>query len=231
MPLPLVFAWSGGKDSAMALHCLLADPQYRVISLLTTVTEGVERISMHGVRSELLHRQAQSIGLPVNEVCIPPQCPNSIYESRMRVAILRLREQGVRHFGFGDIFLKDLRAYREQNLARLDMGAVFPLWNVATHELATRFIRDGFRAFTACIDPRKLDRAFAGRELTPEFFGDLPVSVDPCGENGEFHTFVFNGPIFRFPIPVRTGEVVERDSFIFCDLLPEPKGEDPCLRK
>jgi diphthamide synthase (EF-2-diphthine--ammonia ligase) len=149
----------------------------------------------------------------------------------MRDAMLRLREQGVRHFGFGDIFLKDLRAYREQNLARLDLGAVFPLWNVATRGLAARFIRDGFRAFTACIDPRKLDSAFAGRELTPEFFRDLPVSVDPCGENGEFHTFVFNGPIFRFSIPVRPGEVVERDSFVFCDLLPEPQGEDPCLEK
>ncbi len=228
MSIPIVFAWSGGKDSAMALHALLRDPQYLVVSLLTTVTESFDRISMHGVRCELLHRQALSIGLPLKELRIPPQCPNSIYESRMAEAVLHFRHLGVRHFGFGDIFLQDLRVYREQNLARLQMSAVFPLWQVDTGELASRFLHDGFRAFTTCIDPRKLDRSFAGRELTPEFFRELPAGVDPCGENGEFHTFVFDGPIFRSPIPVRTGEVVERDSFIFCDLLPGSKGEQPC---
>lgn len=220
MPTPLVFSWSGGKDSAMALHALLRDPQFEVISLLTTVTEGYERISMHGVRNELLRRQAASIGLPVEEVRIPPQCVNPTYEARMAEAVLRFRGRGVLHFGFGDIFLEDLRAYREQKLVHANMTAVFPIWKIDTRELAARFLGDGFRAIVACIDPKKLDKSFAGRELDASFFRDLPEGVDRCGENGEFHTFVFDGPIFRSPIPVQIGQVVERDSFIFCDLLP-----------
>jgi uncharacterized protein (TIGR00290 family) len=220
MPVPVVFSWSGGKDSAMALHALLHDPEFIVVSLLTTVTEGYERISMHGVRNELLRRQAESMALPVEEVRIPPQCPNSVYEARMAEAVLRFRERGILHFAFGDIFLEDLRAYREQKLLQANMAALFPIWKVDTRELAARFLRDGFRAIAVCIDPRKIDKAFAGRELDPSFFRDLPAGVDPCGENGEFHTFVFDGPIFRSPVPVRIGEIVERDSFIFCDLLP-----------
>jgi len=227
MATPVVFSWSGGKDSAMALHVLLRDPEFKVVSLLTTVTEGYERISMHGVRNELFHRQAESIGLPVKEVRIPPQCPNIEYEARMAEAVLRFRESGILHFGFGDIFLEDLRAYREQKLLQAGMTALFPVWKVDTRELATRFVRDGFRAFAVCIDPRKLNKSFAGRELDASFFRDLPVGVDPCGENGEFHTFVFDGPIFRSPIPVQVGEVVERDSFVFCDLLPGQR-EHPC---
>jgi uncharacterized protein (TIGR00290 family) len=227
MATPVVFSWSGGKDSAMALHVLLRDPVFKVVSLLTTVTEGYERISMHGVRNELFYRQAESIGLPVKEVRIPPQCPNIEYEARMAEAVLRFRESGIFHFGFGDIFLEDLRAYREQKLLQAGMTALFPIWKVNTRELATRFVRDGFRAFAACIDPRKLNKSFAGRELDASFFRDLPVGVDPCGENGEFHTFVFDGPIFHSPIPVQVGEVVERDSFIFCDLLPGQR-EHPC---
>jgi uncharacterized protein (TIGR00290 family) len=228
MPLPVVFAWSGGKDSAMALHCLLRDPAFEVAGLLTTVTEGYERISMHGVRRELLQQQAASIGLPLEEVRIPPQCPNSTYESRMAEAMLRYRGRGILHVGFGDIFLRDLRTYREENLARAGMFAVFPLWDVDTRELAERFIADGFRARTACIDPEKLDKSFAGRELDANFFRELPIEVDPCGENGEFHTFVFDGPIFRSPVMVVTGQVVERDSFVFCDLLLDSQGEQQC---
>jgi uncharacterized protein (TIGR00290 family) len=220
MSVPLVFSWSGGKDSAMALHSLLCNPEFEVIALLTTVTEGFDRISMHGVRRELLHRQAASIGLPVEEVLIPPNCVNPVYEARMAEAVLRFRAQGILHVGFGDIFLEDLRVYREKKLLRADMTAVFPIWKVDTRELAARFLKDGFRAIAACVDPRKLDKSFAGRELDASFFRDLPAAVDPCGENGEFHTFVFDGPIFRSPIPVQVGPVVERDSFIFCDLLP-----------
>jgi uncharacterized protein (TIGR00290 family) len=220
MPVPVVFSWSGGKDSAMALHILLRNPEYEVVSLLTTATEGYERISMHGVRNELLRRQAESIGLPVEEVRIPPQCPNSIYEARMAEAVSRLRDRDVLHFAFGDIFLEDLRAYREQKLLRVNMTALFPIWKVDTRELAARFVKDGFRAIAVCVDPGKLDKSFAGRELDVSFFRDLPPSVDPCGENGEFHTFVFDGPIFRAAIPVQVGQVVERDSFVFCDLLP-----------
>jgi uncharacterized protein (TIGR00290 family) len=228
MALPVIFAWSGGKDSAMALHCLLRDSAFEVASLLTTVTERYERISMHGVRRELLHQQAVSIGLPLEEVRIPPRCTNSIYESRMAEAMLRYRDRGILHVGFGDIFLRDLRAYREEKLARAGMSAIFPLWDVDTRELAGRFLADGFRARTACIDPRKLDKSFAGRELNADFFRDLPIEVDPCGENGEFHTFVFDGPIFRSSLPVVKGQVVERDSFVFCDLLPDSQGEKQC---
>ena len=204
----------------MALHSLLQNPGFEVIALLTTVTEGYERISMHGVRRELLHRQAESIGLPLEEVRIPPQCVNPVYEARMGETVLRFRDRGVRHVGFGDIFLEDLRAYREQKLVTADMTALFPIWKIDTRELVARFLGDKFRAIAVCIDPRKLDASFAGRELDASFFRDLPPGVDPCGENGEFHTYVFDGPIFRSPIPVQVGAVVERDSFVFCDVLP-----------
>src|SRR3974377_240977 len=201
----------------MALHALLPDPRFRVTALLTTVTEGFERISMHGVRRELLRLQADSIGLPLTEVRIPPQCPNTLYESRMAEACLGFRGRGIDHIAFGDIFLRDLRAYREKNLAELEMHATFPLWGIDTRQLAARFIADGFRGVTACIDPKKLDPSFAGRH--------------PCGENGEFHTFVFDGPIFRAPVRVRAGQVVERDSFVFCDLIPIVEGDHPCSPK
>jgi len=212
----------------MALHSLLQDPQFEVAALLTTVTEGFERISMHGVRRELLRLQADSIGLPLTEVRIPPECPNSLYESRMAEASLRFRDRGIHHFAFGDIFLRDLRAYREKNLAQLDMLALFPIWDIDTRQLAARFIDHGFRAVTVCIDPKKLDASFAGRQLDASFFRDLPPGIDPCGENGEFHTFVFDGPIFRSPILVRTGQVEERDSFVFCDLIPIVEGDQKC---
>ena len=220
MRTPVLFSWSGGKDSAMALHALLPNPDYEVVALLTTVTEGYDRISMHGVRRELLHRQAEAIGLPVEEVFIPPKCVNLVYEARMAETVLRFRDRGVRHVGFGDIFLEDLRAYREQKLISADMKALFPIWKVDTRELAARFLADKFRAIAVCIDPRKLDPSFAGRELDASFLRDLPPDVDPCGENGEFHTFVFDGPVFRTPIPVQIGAVVARDSFVFCDVLP-----------
>jgi len=204
----------------MALHSLLHNPEFQVVALLTTITEGFDRISMHGVRRELLQRQAKSIGLPVEEVLIPPRCVNSTYEARMAEAVLRFRAGGVKHFGFGDIFLRDLRKYREEKLMREGMTALFPLWDIDTRELASRFVQQGFRATTVCVDPSKLDKSFAGRELNAAFFQDLPAAADPCGENGEFHTFVHGGPIFKTPIPVRTGQIVERDNFVFCDLLP-----------
>ena len=223
-PEPILFCWSGGKDSAMALHALLQQQQFRVTALLTTVTEGYDRISMHGVRRELLLQQAESIGLPLHEVRIPPQCVNPIYEARMERALRIFLDQGVRKVALGDIFLEDLRAYREKNLARIGMTALFPIWKRDTHELIRFFHSQHFRAIAACIDPKVLAPGFAGRELDDSFFGDLPPNADPCGENGEFHTFVFDGPIFRWPIPVRTGEIVHRDGFVFCDLLPATKG-------
>ena len=213
----------------MALHSLLRESRFEVAALLTTVTEGFERVSMHGVRRELLRLQTNSIGQPLSEVRIPPGCPNSLYESRMAEACLRFRDRGVKHIAFGDIFLGDLRAYRERNLAALDMCASFPLWGIDTRQLAARFVKDGFRAVAVSIDPKKLDASFAGRELDASFFEDLPAGVDPCGENGEFHTFVFAGPLFRSPVRIRTGRIVERDSFVFCDLIPE--GDPRCSPK
>jgi len=218
---PILFCWSGGKDSAMALHKLRQRKDLDVTVLLTTVTEGYERISMHGVRRELLERQAASIGLPLHEVRIPPQCVNPIYEARMEEALRLHYDQGVRTVAFGDIFLEDLRAYREKNLARVGMTALFPIWKRDTRELIREFHAARFRSIAVCVDPKVLDRSFAGRELEEAFFRDLPPAVDPCGENGEFHTFVFDGPIFTTPILVRTGEVVERESFVYCDLLPK----------
>jgi uncharacterized protein (TIGR00290 family) len=218
---PILFCWSGGKDSAMALHSLLQRKQFQVVALLTTVTETYDRIAMHGVRRELLKRQAQSIGLPLHEVFIPPQCVNPIYEARMEEALRLFLNYGVRKVAFGDIFLEDLRAYREKNLARIGMTALFPIWKRDTRELIRQFHDEHFRAVAACIDSKVLDPSFAGRELDASFFRDLPANADPCGENGEFHTFVFDGPIFHSPISIRTGEVVNRDGFVFCDLLSE----------
>jgi uncharacterized protein (TIGR00290 family) len=218
---PILFCWSGGKDSAMALHTLLRQKQFRVLALLTTVTEGYDRIAMHGVRRELLHRQAESLRLPLHEVSIPPQCVNPVYEARMEQALRIHYDQGVRKVAFGDIFLEDLRAYREKNLARIGMTAFFPIWKRDTRELIRYFHDQNFRAITSCVDSKALDPSFAGRELDASFFRDLPPHADPCGENGEFHTFVFDGPIFQSSIPVRTGDIVNRDGFIFCDLLPQ----------
>ena len=222
---PVLFCWSGGKDSAMALHALLQDPQARVVALLTTVTEGYDRISMHGVRRELLQQQAESIGLPLHEVFIPPECVNSIYEAQMEAALRMHFENGVRKVAFGDIFLEDLRAYREKNLARIGMTALFPIWKRDSRELIETFHAHGFRSIAVCVNPKVLDRTFAGRELDTSFFADLPAHADCCGENGEFHTFAFDGPIFKDAIRFQLGERVERDSFVFCDLLMEKEGQ------
>jgi len=218
---PVLFCWSGGKDSAMALHALLQDPKVRVVALLTTVTEGYNRVSMHGVRRELLQRQAESIGLPLHEVFIPPKCVNPIYEARMEAALRGHFENGVRKVAFGDIFLEDLRAYREKNLARIGMTALFPIWKRDSRELIDSFHAQGFRSIAVCVNCKLLDRSFVGRELDASFFADLPAQVDCCGENGEFHTFAFGGPIFGDSVRFQVGGCVERDSFVFCDLLVE----------
>jgi uncharacterized protein (TIGR00290 family) len=220
---PVLFCWSGGKDSAMALHVLRAETDVRISALLTTVTEGYERISMHGVRRTVLLRQVEAIDLPLVEVRIPPQCVNPVYETRMREALLAQKGVGVKCVAFGDIFLQDLREYRERNLAQVEMRAMFPIWKRDTWELAQEFCALGFRAIAVCIDAKKLNREFAGRELDESFFRDLPAGVDPCGENGEFHTFVYEGPIFSNAIAVERGEVVERDGFYFCDLKERTK--------
>jgi len=220
-PEPILFCWSGGKDSALALRTLLQQTDVRIAALLTTMTEGYDRISMHGVRRELLHRQAESLRLPLHEVFIPPNCGNPLYEARMEEVLLLYFQQGIRRVAFGDIFLEDLRLYRERNLARVAMQALFPIWKRDTHGLIREFHAAQFRSVAVCIDSKVLNPSFAGRELDASFFADLPPAVDPCGENGEFHTFVFDGPIFSRPIGFTLGEVVQRDSFIFRDLLPE----------
>jgi uncharacterized protein (TIGR00290 family) len=217
---PILFCWSGGKDSALALHALLQQSDVRIAALLTTVTEGYDRISMHGVRRELLQRQAESLRLPLHEVFIPPQCGNPIYEARMEEALLAFFNQGIRRVAFGDIFLEDLRLYREKNLDRVAMQALFPIWKRDTRDLIREFHAAGFRSVAVCVDSKVLDPSFAGRELDESFFADLPPGVDPCGENGEFHTFVYDGPIFTRPIGFTLGEVVMRDSFVFRDLMP-----------
>ena len=194
---PVLFCWSGGKDSAMALHALLQDPRVRVVALLTTVTEGYDRISMHGVRRELLQEQARQIGLPLHEVFIPPECVNPTYEARMEEALRVHHARGIRRVAFGDIFLEDLRAYREKNLARIGMTALFPIWKRDTRELIRSFHAEGFRSVAVCVDSKVLDRSFAGRELDEAFFRDLPAGVDCCGENGNFIRLRLTGRFSR----------------------------------
>jgi uncharacterized protein (TIGR00290 family) len=219
-PETVVLSWSGGKDSALCLHALRADPTVRVNALLTTVTDPYDRISMHGVRHRLLIAQAGAIGLPVTEARIPSGASNAQYEDAFGRALAAHRSGGVRRMAFGDLFLADIRAYRERQLAGLGMSALFPLWHRDTTELAHKFIALGFRAVLVCVDPRHLDASFAGRSFDADLLRDLPPTVDPCGENGEFHTFVTDGPIFEAPIACTPGVVVNRDGFVFCDLVP-----------
>ena len=215
----IVLSWSGGKDSAMALATLR---QYdtSVHALLTTVTDPQRRISMHGVREDLLEAQAQAAGLPLRVVRIPESCTNETYEDLFQHETDALKQDGVARYAFGDLFLQDIRDYRERQLGRSDLRAVFPLWGLDTKQLAENFVRQGFRAIVVTVDQKQLDPSFVGRDYDLDFLADLPPGVDPCGERGEFHTFVHAGPIFRTPIPVRRGEVVERGGFHFQDLMP-----------
>jgi uncharacterized protein (TIGR00290 family) len=216
---PILFSWSGGKDSAMALHEIRKGDEFEVVALVTTITDGYDRVSMHGVRRELLARQAGALGLGLEELVIPKSATNEEYESRLEALLVRHRAEGVRRVAYGDLFLEDVRVYREGHLARLGMSGLYPLWKRDTSELARAFISLGFRAVVVCVDPRKLDASFAGRSIDAEFLSALPPGVDPCGENGEFHSFVVDGPGFRAPVPIDRGEISERESFVFCDLL------------
>ena len=211
-------AWSGGKDSALALS-EITNSCYEVKSLLTTVTEGFDRISMHGVRRDLLHAQASSLGLPLEEVWIPKGSSNETYDAQMRAALLKHRSEGVEHIAFGDLFLQGIRSYRETRLREVAMQGLFPLWGRDTTKLAREFIKRGFRATICCIDPRKLGKDFCGKEFDESFLDSLPTGVDPCGENGEFHSFVYAGPIFKRELRTTKGEVVLREGFYFADLL------------
>lgn len=220
MSEPVLLSWSGGKDSALALHALRQTPGVEVAGLLTTVTEDYDRISMHGVRRTLLERQAAEAGLPLHIVWIPRECSNEIYEERMTAVLSGIREAGIRRVAFGDLFLEDIRAYRESRLTSFGMEALFPLWGKDTAALARDFLHLGFAAVLVCVDTETLAAPFAGRSFDESLLRDLPPGVDPCGENGEFHTFVHAGPVFRAPVPFRLGEVENRGRFQYCDLIP-----------
>ena len=213
-------SWSSGKDSAWALHIIRQRDDFEIAALLTTVNEKYHRVAMHAVRESILEQQAASAGIPLVKIPIPSPCPNEVYERAMAAAMAQARSQGIAHIVFGDLFLEDIRKYREENLAKCGMTAVFPLWLKNTRKLANEMIASGLRAYLSCVDPKKLDRSFAGRAFDKQFLADLPAHVDPCGENGEFHTCVVAGPMFASPIDVSVGEIVERDGFVFADVVP-----------
>jgi len=216
---PFALSWSGGKDSALTLWTLRREGR-EPVALITTVTEGYDRISMHGVRRELLAQQAEALDIPLVEVVIPPGCVNEVYEARMAEAFASAPLSRVNEVAFGDLFLDDVRAYREARLAAAGKQGLFPLWARDTRELARECIAAGVEAIIVCLDPGAVDPSFAGRSYNEQLLAELPASVDPCGENGEFHTFVHAGPLFVEPIPCKTGEIVEREGFVFCDLTP-----------
>ena len=217
----VILCWSGGKDSALTLHELSKDGKYEVVTLLTTLTRDYDRVCMHGVRSILLEQQAESLGLPLEKIFISKNASNEEYESRMREVLERYRAEGVCGVVFGDVFLEDLRKYREEKLSQVGMKGLFPIWKRDTAELACAFIDLGFEAIVSCADSNLLDSTLVGRPFDEQFLSTLPEAVDPCGENGEFHSFVSDGPIFQWQIPHTTGEVVLRDNgFYYCDLVP-----------
>ena len=215
-----MIAWSSGKDSAWALHDVRASGAFDIVGALTTVTDTFARVSMHGVREELLCAQLEAAGLPATVVRIPYPCANDIYEREMAAAMCVAKAQGVTHVIFGDLFLEDIRAYREARLRDVGLIPVFPLWQRPTAALAREMIASGVEARLAVVDLKKLPADFAGRTFDDDLLGDLPAGTDPCGENGEFHSFVSAGPMLARKIPLRAGETVERDGFAFADLLP-----------
>lgn len=219
-PTGSALSWSGGKDSVLALRALQAEPGEGPGALITTVTANYGRVSMHGVRRELLGTQANAVGVPLVEVEIPVACSNDVYEQRLGRALAEAPLREAHTIAFGDLFLADIRAYREERLRAIGKEARFPLWGRDTRALAEEFVEAGFEAVLVCIDPTRLDASFAGRSFDRKLLDELPPGVDPCGENGEFHTFVHEGPIFSEPIRCELGEVVSRDGFVFCDLRP-----------
>jgi len=217
----VLFCWSGGKDSAIALYEIQRSQRYEIISLLTTITEDYDRVSLHGVPRTLVEQQAYSLGLPMAKVFIPKSSSNEEYESKMRETLIRFKQAGVSSVVFGDVSLEWVKEYRENNLPKLGMKGIFPIWGRDTTELTGAFIDLGFQAIVTCVNSKVLGERFLGRVLDKQFLAELPPNVDPAGENGEFHSFVFDGPIFKERITYTLGERVLRDSFYFCDLLPE----------
>jgi uncharacterized protein (TIGR00290 family) len=226
----ILLSWSGGKDSAWALHVLRERGEYEVVGLLTTVNERFRRVAIHGFREELLDLQAASVGLPLWKVDLPWPCTNADYESRMAAVCERAVAEGLYGIAFGDLYLEDIRAYRVAKLAGTGLEPIFPVWTpdlgMSTAELAEQMIAGGLRAHLTCVDPRVLSPSFAGRRFDAEFLRDLPAAVDPCGERGEFHSFAYDGPGFQRTIRAIPGERVERDNFVYADFLPAPANAE-----
>ena len=231
MKTPVVMSWSGGKDSAIALHELMQSGDYEVVGLMTSVSEEFRRISHHGVRETLLEEQTRAIGIPLDKVYLPSGesagCTNEVYEEIMSRVMNDYKARGVETVGFGDLFLEDLRAWREANLAKAGMHGIFPIWKRDTTKVAREVIRLGFKAYLSCVEG-KVGSGFVGRLYDDEFLSALPSPIDPCGENGEFHSFVFDGPIFQRPVAVRVGEIVTRDGRYYADLLLESESVKKC---
>lgn len=224
----VLLSWSSGKDSAWALHVLRRDPAVEVCGLLTTINAEFDRVAMHGVRRTVLEAQAAAAGLPLWIVPLPWPCPNEVYEQRMAATCQRAVEEGIAAIAFGDLFLEDVRAYRERNLAPTGLEPLFPLWKIPTGELARTMIAAGLRARISCVDTEKLPAEFAGREFDEALLREFPAGIDPCAERGEFHTCVYAGPMFRAPLALETGEIVPRERFVFADFavsrpsVPQP---------
>ena len=215
-----LLSWSSGKDSAWALHVLQQEPHVDVVGLFCTVNKEFNRVAMHAVRVELLRQQAKSAGLPLHIIQIPYPCSNDEYGNAMTSFIDEAKKENVECFAFGDLFLEDVRRYREDRLKGTGITPIFPIWGIPTKELSRKMVTSGLKAMITCIDPKRLAREFAGREYNESFLDDIPAGVDPCGENGEFHSFAFDGPMFQNPIEISLGEIVHRDGFVFADLLP-----------
>jgi uncharacterized protein (TIGR00290 family) len=222
----ILLSWSGGKDSAWALHVLRQRGEYEVVALVTTVNERFRRVAIHGYREALLDEQAGVTGLPVWKVDLPFPCTNAEYEARMAEVFVRAVDEGIGGIAFGDLFLEEIRAYRLKQLEGTGLEAVFPVWGIPTDELAKEMVAGGLRGYLTCVDPKVLDRTFAGRRFDAELLRELPEGVDRCGERGEFHTFACEGPMFSRSIGVRPAEVVERDGFVYAELLPATGGAD-----
>jgi uncharacterized protein (TIGR00290 family) len=216
----ILLSWSSGKDSAWALHLLRQMPDVKVVALVTTFNRLADRVAMHAVRRSLVEAQAARVSLPVWPVELPSACSNAIYEELMNAIWERARAEQITEIAFGDLFLEDIREYRERQLRGTNLAPLFPVWQLPTGALAREMLRAGVKAKVTCVDPAKLDRSFAGREFDDDFVESLPPLVDPCGENGEFHTFVYESPVFERPIPISVGDILERDKFIFADVLP-----------
>ena len=216
--MKILVSWSSGKDSAWMLHVLKQDAAVEIGGLLTTMNEEFDRVAMHAVRRRLVEAQAEAAGVPLRTVPLPWPCTNDEYESRMRAAVSQAVSEGFTHVAFGDLFLEDVRKYREDRLAGTGLTPLFPIWGIPTDQLATQMVESGLRSVLTCINPKHLDRSFAGRQFDRSLLADLPAGVDKCGERGEFHSFAWDGPMFNHPVTVSVGEVVDRDGFVFADL-------------